>query len=204
MATQDSLSSKQKTDPSMSAAGDSSQPLTKQDKTDGEALAIDVSGTVYRPRVAILISEGFDGESAATIYECLVEVGAVPVYVSTHIGSVTSVQGTPSQAEVALEQTPPILFEGLVVPGGKDHVLALCERAEALDFVREQHRLTRPILALQDGAALIEKAGLPAPVNPEPAEPSLFIAMHATAEDALPDFLTAMTNRTSRESTRAT
>jgi catalase len=156
------------------------------------SLALEHGGAMHRPRIAILIAEGFDGESAETIYDGLVGVGAVPMYVSTHVGSVTSVQGTPSQAEATIENLPPILFEGLVVPGGKDHILLLCELTDVLDFVREQHRLTRPILALQDGAALIEKAGLPAPINPEQPEPGLFISMHATADAALPDFVSAM------------
>jgi putative intracellular protease/amidase len=209
MATNDSPSSRNKPEPANGAAKWASSAANAQvpqplrgagtDAPDqdhaGASLAVDNAGTTHRPRIAILIAEGFDGESAETIYDGLVEVGAVPMYVSTHVGSVTSVQGTPSQAEVAIENLPPILFEGLVVPGGKDHILLLCELTYVLEFVREQHRLTRPILALHDGAALIEKAGLPAPINPEQPEPGLFIGMHATADAALPDFLTAMASQ---------
>lgn len=148
--------------------------------------------TLRRPRVAILIAEGVDSEAAETLYDGLVDSGAVPLYVGPHLGTVTSIQGVPLEAEVMLGSSPPVLFEAVVVPGGKDHVTALCDIVEALDFVKEQHRLAKPILALQEGAVLVEKAGLPAPVNPEQSERLMLVGMHATAADALPDLVEAM------------
>lgn len=150
------------------------------------------SDTVRRPRVAILIAEGVDSEAAETLYDGLVDSGAVPLYVSTHLGTVTSVQGVPLQAEGTLETSPPVLFEAVVVPGGKDHVTALCNVAVAVDFVKEQHRLCKPIVALQEAAVLVELAGLPAPVNAEQPDPLMFVGMHATALEALNDLVHVM------------
>lgn len=148
--------------------------------------------TLRRPRVAILIAEGVDSEAAEILYDGLVDSGAVPLYVGPHLGTVTSIQGVPLEAEVTLEGSPAAMFEAVVVPGGKDHVTALCDLVEVLDFVKEQHRRAKPILALQDGAVLVEKAGLPVPVNPEQPERLMFVGMHATAFDALPDLVQAM------------
>lgn len=155
-------------------------------------VGVKAADTVRRPRVAILIAQGVDSEAAETLYDGLVDSGAVPLYVSTQLGTITSVQGVPLEAEGTLETSPPVLFEAVVVPGGKDHVTALCAAAEALEFLKEQHRSSKPILAMQEGAALVEKAGLPAPVNPEQPDPFLFVGMHATAAEALSDLVQAM------------
>ncbi len=148
--------------------------------------------TVRRPRVAILIAQGVDSEAAETLYDGLVDSGAVPLYVSMQLGTITSVQGVPLEAEGTLGTSPPVLFEAVVVPGGKDHVTALCAETEALDFLKEQHRLSKPILALQEAAILVEMAGLPAPVGSAQPDPFLFVGMHATAAEALSDLVHAL------------
>ena len=64
--------------------------------------------------------------------------------------------------EVTLETMPSVLFDAVAVPGGKDAVKALGNLGHALEFLKDQYRHAKPILALGEGADLVENAGIPA------------------------------------------
>ena len=52
------------------------------------------------------------------------------------------------------------MFDAVVVPDG-DAVRLLAQTGHAVEFVKDQYRHCKTILALGDGAALLEAAGIP-------------------------------------------
>ncbi len=65
-------------------------------------------------------------------------------------------------------------------------------RGQALDFIKEQYRHAKPILALGAGAALVEKAGVPAALPSGAPDPGMLVGRQASAAKALPDFVKAI------------
>ena len=57
-----------------------------------------------------------------------------------------------------METAPAVLWDAVVVPAGDD---TLAGYGQAVDFVKEQYRHCKPILALGAPGALVAKASLP-------------------------------------------
>ena len=149
-------------------------------------------GSIRTRRIAILVADGVDGEAARTLHAGLLAQGAVPRYVGPRLGAVQTDLGDTLQVEVTLETMPSVLFDAVAVPGGNAAVVMLGNVGHALEFIKDQYRHAKPILALGAGADLVENAGA-SPVLPSgDADPGMLVGRHASAVDALPDFIVAV------------
>ena len=124
-------------------------------------------------RVAILVADGVDGAGAQRCREALAAQGAVPRFIGPKLGSVTSTTSDPLTIDTSLECAPSVLWDGVVVAGGARSVAELTGIAMAKDFVREQHRHCKTLLALDDGAALFDAAGIPPSLPSGAADPGI-------------------------------
>ena len=149
-------------------------------------------GTIATRRIAILIADGVDGAAAQTLHEGLATVGAVPRYVGIRLGSVRTASGDTLEAEVTLETMPSVLFDAVAVLGGKEAVVELGNVGHALEFIKDQYRHAKPILALGEGADLVENAGAPANLPSGEPDPGMLIAKQGGAREALPAFIKAI------------
>ena len=97
------------------------------------------------------------------------------------------------EVEVTLETMPSVLFDAVAVPGGKDAVKVLGNLGHAVEFLKDQYRHAKPILALGDGAALVENAGIPAPLalRASPIPGCWWARRHELAK-AVPAFIKAI------------
>ncbi len=126
-------------------------------------------------RVAIFVAPDVDGKRVAEIYAGLVADGAVPRLVGSMLGKVKTADGSALDVEVSLEAGPSVLYDGLIVPDGAKAVEALARNAHAIDFVREQYRHCKPILAIGAGETLLDKAMVPKALPDGSIDPGLFI-----------------------------
>ena len=126
-------------------------------------------------RVAILVGPGADADQVRAIYAGLLEDGAVPRLVGTMLGKVRAAGGKALDVEVSLEAGPSVLYDGMVVPDGAAAAEALARNAHAIDFVREQYRHCKPVLALGAGAGLLTKAMIPPALPDGSADPGLLV-----------------------------
>jgi catalase len=123
-------------------------------------------------RVAILVAGGVDATAARTIYAALLKDGAVPRMVGSKLGKVAACDGEALDVEITLEAGPSVLYDAVVIPDGDRAAQALSMDAHALDFVRQQYRHCKPIMAVGAGAALLARADVPATLpggGPDPA-----------------------------------
>jgi catalase len=146
-------------------------------------------GGIRTRRVAILIADGVDGEAATLLHRILTEQGAVPRYVAARLGAVQTAQGEALEAEVTFETMPSVLFDALAVPGGKPAVKTLGNVGMALEFIKDQYRHAKPILALNEGVDLLENAGVPARLPSGDEDPGLIIGRQASVAKLLPRFI---------------
>lgn len=149
------------------------------------------AGIVTR-RVAIMVADGVVGRAVESIHEFLTEQGAVPRYVGPRLGSVATEEGSTLEVEVTFETMPSVLFDALVVPNGKAASDLLGNIGQAKEFIKDQYRHAKAILALGTGCDLLDKAGVPAKLPSGDEDPGLLLARDASAEKVLPAFAKAI------------
>jgi catalase len=149
-------------------------------------------GGIRTRRVAIFVADGIDGTAARELHAALAREGAVPRYVGARLGAVRTEYGDPIEVEVTFETMPSVLFDAVAVPGGKEAIQALGNLGHALEFVKDQYRHAKPILALREGCDLVENAGAPAALPSGGADPGMLVRKNDTARSALPEFIKAI------------
>jgi catalase len=119
--------------------------------------ALPGDGSIRTRRVAILVADGIDGPGATTLHEGLTKLGAIPRYVAARLGAVTTESGEAIDVEVTFEAMPSVLFDAVALPDGKAAAKTLGNVGQALEFLKDQDRHAKPILALGAGADLARR-----------------------------------------------
>jgi catalase len=118
-------------------------------------------------RIALLVAEGADADSMRKIHVALTEAGAVPRFVGPRLGTVGDID-----IEISLETGPSVLFDAVVLPDG-EAAAALAKLGHALEFVKDQYRHCKTILAIGAGAKLLEAANIPGSLPDGKKDPGL-------------------------------
>ena len=111
-------------------------------------------------KIAILINEGSDADQVAALQKTLLAEGAVGRLVGPRVGAFTAADGASLDADASLENEPSVLFDGVAIPGGEG-ARQLTRDGRAVEFVSDQFRHCKAILAFGNGADLLEAAGIP-------------------------------------------
>ncbi|KPF42974.1 catalase [beta proteobacterium AAP51] len=155
-------------------------------------MALPGDGGIRSRSVAILVADGVDGPSTAAVQAALRAAGATVHLIAPRLGMVKPAKGEPFQATGTLENSAPVLFDGVVLPDGAAGVKTLGGCVEVMDFIAAQFRHGKTLLAIGASGALLERAGavrsLP---NGEP-DPGILLGTPAQAEGAAADFITAL------------
>ncbi len=113
-------------------------------------------------KIALLVADGVDGKSLAALEAALLKAGAVPTRIGPRLGSYKAADGSSLQASGSLENSPPVLFDALVLPDGAAGVAILARHGQTMEFITNQYRHGKTILALGAAKALLDKAGVSA------------------------------------------
>ena len=168
-------------------------PVPEPEVTESSALSMRArpgDGGIATRKVAVLIADGVDGDAVAAVQAALRAQGAMGRLVGPRIGPVHTAGGDTIEADASLENEPGVLFDAIVLPGGEDAVATLRGDARTLDYLKEQYRHCKPILALGAGRALVEEAGLPDALPDGSADTSLVVGDDVVA--GLEAFITAL------------
>jgi catalase len=111
-------------------------------------------------RVAILVADGVDGDALTSLHAMLTTAGAVPRFVGPRLGSYTTSSGATIEADASMENSPPVLFDALVLPAGDDALETLAADGHTSEFVINQFRHGKTILALGESVTLLEAVGI--------------------------------------------
>ena len=122
----------------------------------------------------------------------LLNHGAVPRFIGVRLGTVTGVDGIEIEVVLTFETAPSVLFDAVALPGGKAAVDALRMVGPALDFIKDQYRHTKPILALAEGVDLAESAGASSAQPSGERDPGIVIGKDGKAGKALLEFFGAI------------
>ena len=149
-------------------------------------------GSIRTRRIAILVADGVNGADVIALHEGLAKQGAVPRFVGVRLGTVQSAEGDAIEVEVTLEAVPAVLYDALVVPGGREAIKILGNVGQAAEFVQAQYRHCKPILALGAGQDLVENAGAPLVLPSGEPDPGVLKFPDRSAEEALEKFIEAI------------
>jgi catalase len=120
--------------------------------------ALPGDGGIATRKVAVLLATGIDAAAIDTIQAALTEAGAVTRLLGIRLGGVRAADGAVIEADATLENSPAVLFDGVVLPDG---AASLAASGQAVEFLKDQFRHCKTILALGDASALFAKAGIP-------------------------------------------
>ncbi len=111
-------------------------------------------------QIAVLVDDGVDHASLVDLFGVLTGAGAVVHFVGPRVGMFVGDSGEKIEADKSMENAPGFLFDALVLPDGSDAVKALGASVDTLEFVKDQFRHGKTILALGAGKQLLEMAGI--------------------------------------------
>ncbi len=120
-------------------------------------MALPGSGGIETRKVAILIADGVDAAFVDAMQKSLTAAGAVTRFIGTRLGSVKASNGTRIEADATLENSPAVLFDGVVLPAGSE---SFARSGGAVEFVKDQFRHCKSILVMGAATALLDKAGI--------------------------------------------
>ena len=147
-------------------------------------------GSIAGRKVVVLVADGVIGQGATDVHAALFAQGATPRFAAPRIGPVKTADGVAIEADVSLENEPGFLFDALVVPDGEQGISALAADAHVFEFIRDQYRHCKPILALGVGEGLLRAAGLGPALDGETPAPGLFL--DASAQSGVQSLIAAL------------
>jgi catalase len=137
-------------------------------------------------KVAIMVAGGIDGAFVKAAQDALAKLGAVARLVGPRLGTVETAEGETLGVDATLETTPAVLYDGLIVPGGRVAAQTLGNMGQAAEFIKDQYRHCKAILAVAEGAGLVENAGVPARLPSGEPDPGVLVFADQATAKALP------------------
>ena len=128
---------------------------------------------------------------AATV-KALLAAGAKVHLIAPRLGPVKPSSGESFEATGTLENSAPVLFDALVLPDGAVGVKLLGSLVEVMDFISNQYRHGKTILALGASKTLTERAGVATTLANGDADPGILLGDPAHAGQATKGFITAL------------
>lgn len=117
-------------------------------------------GGIRTRKIAIMLADNVDSQATQRAAQALIAKGAVVRLVGQHVGLIQA--EPPLDADASFKNSPSVLFDGVIIPGGQAAIDTLCVDGLALEFVRDAFRHGKPLMAIGEGARLLKRAGIPA------------------------------------------
>ncbi len=137
-------------------------------------------------RIAILVASGVEGESLTALHAALTKAGAVPRFIGPRLGTYATSTGGSIEVDASMENSPPVLFDALILPDGEAGVKALLADGHTMEFVTNQYRHCKTILALGASQTLLQRAGI------GKATDGGLLIMKAGAKNTAKEFMSAV------------
>jgi catalase len=149
-------------------------------------------GSIATRKIALIVANGVDGEPLARLHAALAQRGAVPRFVGPTLGRVDSTSGDPIEVEISIDAGPSVVYDAVVLPDGEEAVKELAQLGQAMEFLKDQYRHCKPILALGASAALLEGAGIWQTLPSGEKDPGVLYCQDGNAAKAVEPFVEAI------------
>ena len=151
-------------------------------------------GALAGRKVAILVAPGVEGEFALAAQSELLKHGVVARIVGPRIGPMPTTSGDTLDADASMENEPGFLFDALILADGVAAVALLAQDGHTMEFIKDQFRHCKPILAVGESRRLLMQAGLPLSLDKSLAHGNtgLFATEAGQGEAAIDAFIEAV------------
>jgi catalase len=149
-------------------------------------------GGIKGRKIALLAANGVDGDALAVLQAALFAAGAIPRIVAPRLGTITTLQGKTIEADASMENTPPVVFDAVVLPDGQGAVDVLMKIGNTSEFVVNTYRHCKTLLVLGASSAITEKIGVPTTLEDGSADPGLIYARGVDADKVAAAFIAAI------------
>ena len=140
-------------------------------------------------QIAFLVTDDVHHASLLSLYGSLTEAGAVVHFVGPRVGLFAADSGAEIEANKSMENAPAVLFDALVLPDGSAAVEALAKDPQTMDFIKDQFRHCKTILAFGAARQLLEQAGIELGGEDDPG---ILLAEADNAAEIAPAFIAAV------------
>jgi catalase len=154
--------------------------------------ALPGDGSIATRKIAIILADGVESEPLNELIEALDAAGAVTRLLGSRLGTVRAEDGDPLEIDATLENSPSVLFDAMVLAGGREAVDAMCLDGRTLEFAKDQYRHCKTILALGDSSRVLDKAGIPLTLPSGDDDPGLLIDGQKGREANAQSYITAI------------
>jgi catalase len=111
--------------------------------------------------VAVLATDGVNGDQLAITKKALVKAGAQTKIIATHNGHIKDSKGLAIKVDFTFLTSASVLFDAVYIPGGMASVNALKAEADAVHFVTEAFKHCKAIAAEAEGTDMLKVAQIP-------------------------------------------
>ncbi|MBC8027601.1 MAG: catalase [Steroidobacteraceae bacterium] len=136
-------------------------------------------GSIKTRCIALLVADGVNGKALTALHGELLAQGAVARFVGPKLGSVSSDDGKGINVEMTFETAPSVVFDAVVIAGGRAGG-TLAASGPVLEFVKDQYRHCKTMLALGEGRRVLEAAKVPMQLPDGKPDPGLLLADDAS------------------------
>ena len=140
-------------------------------------------------QIAILVADGVHLASIAAIHAALAAEGAVGHFVGPRVGKFVADDGAEVEAGKSMENSPSVLFDALVLPDGDQAIETLARDGHTMEYLKDQFRHCKTILALGASRKLLEMAGIS---DFSGKDSGILLAEPTKASSAAPAFIAAI------------
>jgi catalase len=155
-------------------------------------MALPGKGDIATRKVAVLVADGVEGASLTSLVKSLNSAGAVTRLLGSRLGTVQSEGGGERfEVDATLENSPAVLFDAMVLPAGPAAISALMRDGRSLEFLKDQYRHCKTILALGTSTKLLEEAGIASNLPGGDPDPGLIVGSDA-GKDFSKQFIAAI------------
>ena len=162
--------------------------------TESAALSLTAlpgEGGVRTRKIAILVADGVLGASVAAVQAAALEAGAVPRVIAARLGAVATADDVPLQADGSFENSPSVLFDAVVMADGEQGNAGLAAMGQSMEFLVNQYRHCKTIMALGAAVDVLEMFGISATLPSGEADPGVLVEPDVS-DAALVRFLDAV------------
>ncbi|WP_231364061.1 catalase [Thioalkalivibrio sp. ALMg11] len=140
-------------------------------------------------QIAVLVEDGVHRASLVDLHGALTGAGGIVHFVGSRVGMFVGDSGDKIEANKSMENSPAVLFDALVLPDGSEAVQSLAIDGHTMEFIKDQFRHCKTILALGAGRELLEMAGI-GPAMQE--DPGILLADGGAATEVASKFIDAI------------
>ncbi|WP_199192136.1 DJ-1/PfpI family protein [Chlorogloea sp. CCALA 695] len=141
-----------------------SEPTQSVSENHGKSSAAlsqeNTTKTAKGRKVAILATDGINGEQITAVKTILSGAGVEAEIVSKFKGMIKSAQGEEIMVDKTFLTSASVLFDAIYVPGGAASIEALLNQGDAIHFINEAFRHCKPIAAMSEGVELVQNSNI--------------------------------------------